>query len=156
MKKKLLLGILIVFVAMQLFGIDTSNPEVIAEQDFINITKPSDEVTKLLKTACYDCHSNETVYPWYSQIAPISWWTKHHVDEGKEHLNFSVWGTYSEKRANHKLDECAEEVEEGKMPLDSYTWMHSDAKLSTEQKEQLEEFFKSKMTETHEEHGEEH
>lgn len=108
------------------------------------MTSPSDEVKALIKGACYDCHSNATVYPWYSEVAPVSWWTKHHVNEGREELNFSVWADYSLKKADHKLEECAEEVEEGKMPLDSYTWTHGDADLNEKQRELLEDFFNSK------------
>lgn len=142
--KKILLGLFVIFLILQFFRIDKTAPQIDLKKDFIEITNPSDEVKTLLKSTCYDCHSNETSYPWYSQIAPVSWWLKHHVDEGREELNFSEWGTYKTKKADHKLEECAEEVEEGKMPLDSYTWTHGDAVLSEKQKELLEDFFNSK------------
>ena len=141
MKKKILIGVLAVFIIMQFFRIDTSNPKVEPGKDFIAIVQPSAEVKVLLKSACYDCHSHTTVYPWYSQIAPVSWWLKDHVDEGKEHLNFSIWGDYSAKKADHKLEECGEEVEEGEMPLSSYTWAHSEAKLTDQQRKTLAQFF---------------
>jgi len=141
--KKIGLILLGVFVVMQFFRITKTNVPVVASNDFIEITNPSPEVKEILKSACYDCHSNESRYPWYSEVAPVSWWLQHHIDEGKEHLNFSIWGTYSEKRADHKLEECAEEVEEGEMPLNSYTWTHSDARLTAEQKELMEDFFNS-------------
>lgn len=128
---------------MQFFRITKTNAPIVVSNDFITINNPTSEVTSLLKSACYDCHSNESRYPWYSEVAPISWWLQDHIDEGKEHLNFSIWGTYSDKRADHKLEECAEEVEEGEMPLDSYTWTHNDANLSAEQRELLEDFFNS-------------
>lgn len=152
MKKKILLVLLAAFIVMQFFRIDTTNPTFEAKNDFIAMTNPPEEVTQILRAACYDCHSHETKYPWYSQVAPISWWVKHHIDEGKEHLNFSEWGTYSEKKADHKLEECAEEVEEGEMPLESYTWVHGEAKLSSDQKETLEEFFNGLRTHASEEH----
>lgn len=152
MKKKILLVLLAAFIVMQFFRIDTTNPTFEAKNDFIAMTNPPEEVTQILRAACYDCHSHETKYPWYSQVAPISWWVKHHIDEGKEHLNFSEWGTYSEKKADHKLEECAEEVEEGEMPLDSYTWVHGEAKLSIDQKETLEDFFNGLRTHESEEH----
>lgn len=139
--KNILLLVLIVFILVQFIRIDKSVPEVDAAKDFIAISSPSDEVKTLLKNACYDCHSYESKYPWYSEIAPISWWTKHHVNEGREELNFSLWGDYSAKKADHKLEECAEEVEEGEMPLKPYTITHGDAKLSDQQKETLEAFF---------------
>lgn len=138
--------ILIVFVlllVMQVFRIDKTNPEVIAANDFITITQPDAEIATLLKAACYNCHSNTTVYPWYGDIAPASWFAKHHVDEAREHLNFSEWGTYSDEDKEHKLHECYEEVEEGEMPLNSYTWLHPEANLSKEQRETLKHWFEN-------------
>lgn len=152
--KRVLLILLLVFVIIQFFRIDKTNPEVVKENDFIALTNPSEEVETILRSACYDCHSNETEYPWYSNVAPVSWWLKHHVDEGREHLNFSEWGTYPEKKQNHKLHECAEEVEEGEMPLSSYTITHSNAKLSHEQIEKMEDWFEDQMTSDEEEHEE--
>lgn len=143
--KRILLVLLLAFVVMQFFRIDKTNPPVVEADDFISITQPSAEVEKILRTACYDCHSNETVYPWYSNIAPVSWMLEDHIEEGREHLNFSKWGTFELKKQNHKLDECAEEVEEGEMPLNSYTWTHGDASLSDKQKKTLADWFESCM-----------
>lgn len=141
-KKKIFLFLLIVFVVMQAFRIDKTTKAVEASKDFISLTSANSEVTNLLKTACYDCHSNQPAYPWYTNIAPVSWWIKHHINEGSHHLNFSEWGTYSEKRKNHKLEECIEKVEEGEMPMASYTWMHGEAKLTDAQRLVLVEWFK--------------
>jgi hypothetical protein len=152
-KRNILLGILVLLVVIQVFRIDKSTKPVNPETDFIAITQPNDEVVQLLKIACYDCHSNQPAFPWYTNIAPVSWWIKYHIDEGSHHLNFSDWGTYTEKRKNHKLEECIEMLEEGEMPLDSYTWMHKGAKLTDAQKLQLVEFLKavknSASTEVH-------
>lgn len=142
-KKKILLFFLLLLVIIQVFRIDKSTKAVNPETDFIAMTSANGEVEHLLKVACYDCHSNQPTFPWYTNIAPVSWWIKHHIDEGSHHLNFSDWGTYSQKRKNHKLEECIEMVEEGEMPMDSYTWMHKDAKLTDAQKLQLVEFFKA-------------
>ena len=90
------------------------------------------KVESILKTSCFDCHSNHTSYPFYAQVAPISFWINHHVEEGKEHLNFSDWNNYSIKKKLHKLDEIIEEIEEHEMPLRSYTLLHTDAKLNEE------------------------
>lgn len=152
MFKKVLIGLLIVFGVMQFFRIDKTNPKVDKAKDFLAITQPPADIDKLIRSACYDCHSNETVYPWYSNVAPVSWFLEHHIEEGREHLNFSVWGDYAEGKANHKLHECEEEVEDGEMPLNSYTWTHGDAKLSSEQKEKLAHWFKAQMTESEEGH----
>lgn len=142
-KKKIFLGILFLLLFIQVFRIDKSTKPVDPSTDFIAITVPGEEVKNTLKIACYDCHSNQPAYPWYTNIAPVSWWIKHHIKEGREHLNFSDWGTYSEKRRNHKLEECIEMVEEGEMPMTSYTWMHKEAKLTDAQKLQLVEFFRA-------------
>lgn len=143
MKKKIGIGLLVVIVGMQFFRIDKTNPPVIGGEDIIAMTDPSEEVQTILKNSCYDCHSNEVKYPWYTNIAPVSWFVGDHIEEGREHLNFSTWAQYSEKKRAHKLKECVEEVEEHEMPLESYTWMHSEAKLTEEQREMLEDWFKS-------------
>lgn len=134
MKKKIVIGLLVLLVAIQLIRVDKTNPPVDVKQDFITITKPPVEIAALLKTACYDCHSNETKYPWYFDVAPVSWWAKGHVNDGRKHLNFSVWGTYKTERQVHKLDEMYGEVEETEMPLSSYALVHAEAKLTPEQK----------------------
>ena len=142
MKRKILIGIVIVFAILQFFRIDYTQPESMIENDFIAITNPPESVANTLRTSCYDCHSNQTTYPWYSQIAPVSWWVGDHIHEGREELNFSEWGTFSEKRKAKKLHEIEEEVEEGEMPLESYLIMHSESKLSEEQREELEAWIK--------------
>lgn len=141
MKKKIILALLAILVVMQFFGSHPEQSPVVLEEDFIRITQPTEEVAKLLKTACYDCHSHETTFPWYSHVAPLSWWINHHVEEGNEHLNFSTWGKYSPKKADHKLEECVEEVEEGEMPMKPYTITHGDANLTQEQIALLSDFF---------------
>lgn len=89
-------------------------------------TKPSNEVAGILKSNCYDCHSNHTNYPWYAEVAPVSLWLDDHVRHGKGEFNVSEWDSYSIKKKDHKLEELIEEVEEGHMPLDSYTWIHGN------------------------------
>lgn len=144
--KKVLLVLLAIFVIMQFFRIDKTNPKIEKAKDLIAMTNPPAEIETILRTTCYDCHSHETKYPWYSNVAPVSWFLENHIKEGREYLNFSKWGDYSEDKANHKLHECEEEVEEKKMPLDSYTWTHGDADLSDQQREKLAAWFKSTMT----------
>jgi hypothetical protein len=141
----LILG-LITFVIMQFFRIDKTNPKVEKAKDFITLAQPPADVEKMLRTACYDCHSNETKYPWYSNVAPVSWWLKDHIDEGREYFNFSTWADISVEDQNHLLHECEEEVEEKEMPLASYTWTHGDADLSDQQRKTLATWFESRMT----------
>ncbi len=143
MKKKILLGLLILFVIIQFFRIDKTNPPVEVGQDIMSISNPNSDVSSILKKACYDCHSNETKYPWYSNVAPISWLLKSHIDEARSELNFSTWGKYSLKKQQHKLSEAYEEVEEDEMPLYGYVKMHSEANLSETEKTQLLNWFKA-------------
>lgn len=143
MGKKIGIFLVVVLVVLQFFRVDKANPEVVIQNDFIKYTNADEKTAQLLYSACYDCHSNTTKYPWYANIAPVSWWLKDHVDEAREHLNFSYWTLYSEKKKLHKLHECYEELEEEEMPLESYTWMHSKAKLTKEEREHLEGWFKS-------------
>jgi len=142
MKKKILYGFIALLIIIQFFRIDKTNPEIIAENDFIIANKAPEEIATLLKNSCYDCHSNESKYPWYSNVAPISWLVKNHINEAREELNFSEWGTFDAKRKGHKLEEAIEHLEEGEMPLKSYTWLHDEAKLTVEQKTQLMNWLK--------------
>lgn len=143
MKKKIVVSLIIVFVAIQFVRTEEATTAYGAEQDLLNITQANEKIVSLMKSACYDCHSEETKNPWYAQVAPFSWWINDHINEGKEHLNFSAFGTYSAKKAAHKMEECYEELEEGEMPLTSYTIIHADARLSDEQKETLVNWFKT-------------
>lgn len=140
MIKKILLVLLVVFVVMQFFQPKKNISETTPKSDFIvNLTPPAD-VANMLKTSCYDCHSNNTNYPWYGYIAPVSYYLNDHVEDGKKHLNFSDWTTYSDKRKDHKLEEIAEEVAEGKMPLESYLNIHKEAELTQNQVDALVEW----------------
>ena len=151
MKKRLTLkntvyALLILLLVMQLFRIDKTNPPADFSKDFITLTQPPPEIAGMLKTSCYDCHSNATTYPWYTNVAPISWWIKHHINDGRKHLNFSIWGSYTSRKADHKLEECVEMTEEGEMPMTSYTLLHGKAKLSKEQQAALVSWFNSLRT----------
>lgn len=88
----------------------------------------------ILDKACYDCHSNNTRYPWYANVQPVAWWLNSHVEEGKGEINFDEFLTYPAKKARHKMEEVNEMVKEGEMPLNSYTWVHKEAVLSQSEK----------------------
>ncbi len=90
----------------------------------------SPEVRSILRRSCYDCHSNQTVWPWYSHVVPAKWLVRNHVLEGRTHLNFSTWNQYDSARAARKLEEVTEEVEEGAMPLKGYLLLHGEAELT--------------------------
>ncbi|AKA33740.1 heme-binding domain-containing protein [Flagellimonas lutaonensis] len=136
--KKIAVALLVVLVVMQFIRPDknqTDNPDYVAV--FEAETSPSEEVKKILKQSCYDCHSDHTEYPWYNNIAPVSYWLADHIDHGKGHLDFSDWQNYDAEKKDHKLEEIVEEVKEGEMPLKEYTWTHSEARLTKEQREMI-------------------
>jgi hypothetical protein len=113
--------------------VDRSNPPVTSA----SLALPEGDVGQILGAACLDCHSHETSWPWYSSVAPVSWWLTHHVQEGREHLNFSIWAELPPDRQDHKLEELIEMVEEGEMPLRSYALGHPEARLADEQRRAL-------------------
>ena len=124
--KLVLVLIVLALVAMQLVPVDRENPPVAADFD------EDSAVEAVLRQSCYDCHSNETRWPWYSRVAPISWLVAHDVEEGRDHLNFSSWGDLEEKRREKLREEAWEEVEKGDMPLPMYLRAHGDARLTDE------------------------
>lgn len=129
MLKKIALGLVALFAVIQLvpYGWDHENPPVVKEPAW-----DSPETKALVQRSCYDCHSHETKWPWYSNVAPARWFVYHHVDEGRHELNFSRW----DKKQKHAKD-AAEEVEEGEMPLAPYLITHGEAKLTDAEKEAL-------------------
>lgn len=135
--KIILVSLLIIFVIAQFFGPDKNEGSLESIMAFTNDTKPSDEVMMTLEDTCFDCHSNNSRYPWYNNITPVNYWMAEHIKDAKKHLNFSEWDSYSVKKKDHKLDEVIEMVEKKEMPLPSYTWTHEDAKLTDKQIEEL-------------------
>ncbi|HRH38632.1 MAG TPA: heme-binding domain-containing protein [Flavobacteriales bacterium] len=139
--KKILVIAAGVFLVAQLAQPDRSDIASDPSHDLIASTHPSPEVEGMLRTACYDCHSSHTTYPWYSYVTPVNFWLQHHVDEGREEANLSEWTTLPERKRAHFVDEAEELIGEGEMPLPSYTWIHGDADLNTDQRKLLGDFF---------------
>ena len=131
--KKILIALLVVLVIAQFFSPDKNTGDTKDLTAFLEETNPNEEVKAILKNTCFDCHSSNTVYPWYSKITPVNYWMAEHVEDGKKHFDVSKWSDYSNKKKDHKLEELAEEVERKNMPLESYTWAHSEANLSKAQ-----------------------
>lgn len=140
--KKVLVILLVAFILIQFFPIDKNNPAPTPQMDFLTIKKTPETTAALIRNSCYDCHSNETKYPWYTNVQPFAWFLKSHIDDGRKELNFSTFATYEPKRQAHKLSEAAEQVQKGDMPLDSYVLIHSEAKLSAPQQQELMQYFK--------------
>lgn len=126
---------LIALFGIQFIPVASNSQGYKSVRAFERETQMSPELTEVFQTNCYDCHSNQTQYPWYSKIAPVNFWLDEHVRDGKKHFNVSEWGQYSIKRKDHKLEELIEEVQEQEMPLPSYTWVHG--KLSQENRQAL-------------------
>lgn len=146
MTKKILLGALAILVIIQFIRPDRNDSNDNRSHISTKYEVPQ-EITSILKVACDDCHSNQTEYPWYTNLQPVGWWLNHHVEEGKEHLNFS---TFTQRRVaiqNHKLEEIIETVEDHEMPLNSYTFLglHPEADLSDAQRKTLIDWASSQM-----------
>jgi hypothetical protein len=128
--KRSLIGLAVTFVVIQFIRPSLANPPI-DETKTIGATVPvPPDVQAILERSCYDCHSNKTVWPWYSNVAPVSWLLADDVKDGRKELNFSEWGTYKERRKARKLKELCEQVKESEMPLKLYVPLHSSAKLS--------------------------
>jgi hypothetical protein len=135
--------VLIVILLAQFIRPDRTNPPVEPPKTVqAHLTVPGD-VQQLLVDACYDCHSHETQWPWYANVAPMSWLVVKDVNEGRRHLNFSIWGDYPASRADHKLEEVIEMVESGEMPLAIYVPLHPEADLSEQQRQTIVDWAKA-------------
>jgi len=132
--KKILLAIGIVFIAIQFFRPAHNKSSQVFATDISKIVSTSDSVQDALINGCYDCHSNNTNYPWYSNIQPMGWLMAKHIKKGKEALNFSEFGSYSPRRQLSKLNGIANSIRDNIMPLSSYKMMHKNAQLSTNEK----------------------
>lgn len=131
--KKILLVLLLAFIIAQFFGPEKNKGSLTSIEPFLAETNPPEDVKLILKETCYDCHSDDTRYPWYNNITPVNYWLAEHVKDGKKHFNVSNWEGSSVKRKDHKFEELIEMVENKEMPLKSYTWTHSEAKLTDAQ-----------------------
>ena len=140
-RKTIILTLVAVVLLMQLIRIDRKPPVFDEKKDILISTEAPENIHRILKRSCYDCHSYETKYPWYSAVAPVSWMLKLHVNEGREHLNFSNWQDYSPNVQNGYKTLSIKEIKNNKMPLISYTLIHSEAKLTDQTKKELMSWF---------------
>lgn len=133
--------VLVVFIVL-LIAIQFIRPERNIENnpsryDIFHKTGQPAEITAIVQSTCYDCHSNRTAYPWYASVAPVSWIIADHVKEGKDHLNFSAWKLLDKSQQQHALEEIVEVLEKQEMPLKPYQWLHSDATMTAEKSAQI-------------------
>ncbi|WP_417364089.1 heme-binding domain-containing protein [Galbibacter sp.] len=127
-------------VVIQFFPTDKNESYTTPETDFMLVNKVPTKIQNQLMQSCYDCHSNNTAYPWYSKIQPAAWFLEDHIKEGKAEFNFNEWHNYSDRRKNSKLRSIIKQIENGEMPLDSYTLIHKDAILSENDKKVVIDF----------------
>lgn len=132
--KKILIVLGVLFLLLQFYPRAKNNINGSEAKNINTVRTVPPDVQALIRTACYDCHSNNTVYPWYYKIQPLAWWLDDHIEVGKKELNFSEFAGYSLARQYRKLEEIEELVSENEMPLKSYTIVHTDAKLNEQQK----------------------
>lgn len=136
MIKKILLLLLVAFIVLQAFR-PAKNNSGDTSKDISHSYPVPDSVTAIFKKACNDCHTNNTNYPWYAEVQPVGWWLNDHVTDGKKHFNLNEFSGYRIAKQYHKLEECIEQVKEGEMPLESYTVIHKEARLSEAEKQTL-------------------
>lgn len=135
--KVIVIGLVVILVIIQFFHPAKNISTTHSSNNIAVVYNQPDHVRGILSKACNDCHSNNTRYPWYNNIQPVAWWLDHHVQEGKRELNFDEFATYPLRKQYHKLEEVTEMLDEGEMPLSSYTFIHTNAKLTDQEKTAL-------------------
>jgi hypothetical protein len=124
-----LTAFIVLFIIIQLLPVNPGNPPTASTMKIVGKARP------IMKKACLDCHSHETVWPWYSQVAPVSWFIANHVNEGRDHLNFASWYEYEEKQQIKLYEEIVEVLQKDEMPMWSYKMLHPEANLTETEKE---------------------
>lgn len=135
--KIIALVLLVVFVGIQFVPTTRNQSDVVPKTDFMLINDVPKEIKKKLKISCYDCHSNNTAYPWYNKVQPVAWFLESHIKKGKDELNFNEWADYSDRRKKSKLKSIISQIEDDEMPLGSYTLIHKDAVFSKVEKQEI-------------------
>ncbi|RPD97662.1 hypothetical protein EGM88_07650 [Aureibaculum marinum] len=141
--KIIALILLIGFVGIQFVPTDLNQSDTVPKTDFLLVNNTQENISAILQESCYDCHSNNTKYPWYNKVQPAAWFLENHIKDGKEELNFNEWDTYSNRRKNSKLKSIISQVKDDEMPLASYTLIHKDAKLSKSEKTLIIDYMKN-------------
>lgn len=143
--KIIVLILLAAFVTIQFFPTERNQSDVVPKTDFLLVNNPPQNISTILQESCYDCHSNNTEYPWYNKIQPAAWFLEDHVKHGKGEFNFNIWDELSDRRKFSKLKSIINQVNDDEMPLYSYTLIHRKAILSDSDKNKIENYMKSLM-----------
>ncbi len=129
--------LLVAFVGIQFMPTTRNQSDSVPSTDFMLVNNVPENIQKKLQVSCYDCHSNNTQYPWYNQVQPVAWFLEDHIKEGKAELNFNEWDSLSNRRKKSKLRSIIKQIESDEMPLYSYTLIHKDASFSEAEKQEL-------------------
>ncbi len=143
MVRRIALFLLIVLIVIQFIQPKQNKSEGLGENDISKVYAMPVELHELLVNKCYDCHSNNTRNPWYFYVQPVGWWLAAHVHDGKEELNFSEFKTYKPERAEHKLEEFVEVIDDRSMPLKAYTVLHPGTEITDEDAETIKSWLAS-------------
>ncbi|MCQ4035651.1 heme-binding domain-containing protein [Kaistella montana] len=139
--KKIVYWSLIILALIQFIPVDRTLKPINQKENFVVVFNTPKNVEQILEKACYDCHSNETVYPKYAYVAPISWSIQHHINEGREHLNFSEWGKFNQDLKKNMLENSARSVKDYSMPFPGYISQHPEANLTKAERVLLVDYF---------------
>ncbi len=129
--------LVVAIVAIQFFHPERNQNTLTTQTDISHLYPVPDDVSVILDKACNDCHSNNTIYPWYANVQPVAWWLNDHIKEGKGELNFNEFAAYPPAKQYRKLEEVKKEIDEGEMPISPYTFIHTDARLTETEKHTL-------------------
>lgn len=142
MKPLKLIGLtmVVVLVGIQFVPIRYNQTMELLSTDFVLVYKVPEKMGRVLQTSCYNCHSNNTNYSWYSRVQPVGWVLENHINRGKAELNFSEFGSYSVRKQKSKLKSMTNQIEKDEMPLSSYTFIHHEARLSAESKKAIVDY----------------
>ncbi len=143
MKRIIWISVVVILLGIQLIPVNRPERSDDVSKDLIANNQLPENISRILKTSCYDCHSNQTDYPWYAYVAPVSFLVAYDINEGREELNFSEWENLDKSKKAKALDEMAEEVEESEMPMKIYLITHADARLSDKERKEFSEWAES-------------
>jgi hypothetical protein len=135
--KSIAIVLLIALVGIQFIPTTRNQSDTVPSTDFMLVNNVPEAIQKKLQVSCYDCHSNNTQYPWYNQVQPVAWILEDHIKEGKAELNFNEWDSLSNRRKKSKLKSIIKQIEGGKMPLYSYTIIHKDAEFTEAESKEI-------------------
>lgn len=133
--------LVVAFVGIQFIPTEHNQSDIVPQTDFMIVNNVSEEIKGKLQVSCYDCHSNNTQYPWYNKVQPVAWFLEGHIKKGKAELNFNEWDSYSNRRKTSKLKSIISQIESDKMPLTSYTFIHSNTVFTNSEKQEIIKYF---------------